>query len=236
MLFHSLEPAQLQMVKASKGALSLHCGVAVVHTIKPVIDIISDSAIHIYQWIHQRQQCLQKGLGDSWYIPSSEADALRALPESCWAPWASLHSLAPCGIAFDEQHCSDRSGFYIERCAKKKPCETQECWEFIRSSSRSWFYLISSIFILISLRCVPFLIYIHLCKLFWSTGMYSCGRRRGSKGITQDWWLRAAEIFEQCEVLGFRLDLLHSSKKLLLDKFSSCRKIPLLSGQVGFIL
>lgn len=130
MLSHSLEPAQLQMVKASDGALTLSCRVAVVHTIKPVIDIISDSAIHTYQHIHQRQQYLQKGPGDSWHIPSSEVDVLRALPESCWALWvprASLHSLTPCGIAFDEQRCSDRSGFYIERCTKKKRCETQEC-------------------------------------------------------------------------------------------------------------
>lgn len=47
------------------------------------------------------------------------------------------------------------SGFYIERCAKKRPCETQECWESIRSSPCSWFYLISSIFILISLHYFP---------------------------------------------------------------------------------
>lgn len=123
MLFQSLEPVRLQMVKASNGALPLHCGVAVVLTIKPIIDIISDSAIHIYQEIHQRQQNLQKGPGDSWHIPSSEVEALRALPESCWAlwvPWASLYSLAPCRIAFDEPHCSDRSGFCTERCAKKK--------------------------------------------------------------------------------------------------------------------
>lgn len=85
MLFQSLEPMQLQMVKASHGALTLHSGVAVVHTIKPAIDIISDSAIHIYQEVHQRQQNLQKWPGDSWHIPSSEVEALRALPESCWA-------------------------------------------------------------------------------------------------------------------------------------------------------
>lgn len=94
-----------------------------VHTIKPIIDIISDAAIHIYQEIHQRQQNLQKGPGDSWHIPSSEGEALRALPESRWAlgvPVASLYSLAPCRIAFDEPHCSDRSGFCTERCAKKK--------------------------------------------------------------------------------------------------------------------
>ncbi|KAL6051534.1 hypothetical protein STEG23_011339 [Scotinomys teguina] len=72
MLFHSLEPAQLQKVKANNGTLTLSCRVAVVHTIKPVIDIVSDCAIHIYQQIHQRQQYLQKGPGDSWHIPSSE--------------------------------------------------------------------------------------------------------------------------------------------------------------------
>lgn len=57
--------------------------------------------------------------------------------------------------------------------------------------------------------------------------MHSCGRKRGSKGITQDRWLHDAETFEECTVLGFRPDLLDSSKPPLLDKFSSCRKIPL---------
>lgn len=75
------------MVQAHNRALSLYCGIAVVYTIKPVIDIIPDSAIHIYQQIHQRQQYLQKEPGDSWQILSSEVDALRALPEACWALW-----------------------------------------------------------------------------------------------------------------------------------------------------
>lgn len=57
--------------------------------------------------------------------------------------------------------------------------------------------------------------------------MHSCGRKRGSKGITQDRWLHDAEIFEEGTILGFRPDLLDSSKPPLLDKFSSCRKIPL---------
>lgn len=73
------------------------------------------------------------------------------------------------------------SGFYIERCAKKKLCETQECWEFIRSFSSSWFYIISSIFILISLHYFLFLIYTHLCKLFWSTGCILVGGREEAR-------------------------------------------------------
>lgn len=83
-----LKPAQRQMVQAHDRELSLDRGVAVVSTIKPVIDIISDSAIHIYQQqIHQRQQYLQKEPGDSWHILSSEVHALGALPEACWALW-----------------------------------------------------------------------------------------------------------------------------------------------------